>query len=48
MDKNSLSAQELLHHIEQKIQSGNYNDSVHKIKLLTAKEVIEKILLTEF
>jgi len=40
----ALSAEELLQIIEKDLTEGNYNDSVHKIKLLTAKEVIEKIV----
>jgi len=40
----ALSAEELLQRIEKDLTEGNYNDSVHKIKLLTAKEVIEKIV----
>jgi len=39
-----LSAKELLERIQKDLNEGNYKDSVHKIKLLTAKEVVEKIL----
>ena len=42
------SSQELLEHIDNKISQGNYVDSVHKIKLITAREMIQKILETEF
>ena len=42
------SSHELLKHIEHKIASGNYKDSVHKITLLTAKHVIEKTLKEDF
>ena len=42
------ASQELLKHIENKIYQGNYLDSVHKIKLITAREMIQKILDTEF
>jgi hypothetical protein len=42
------SAQELLLHIENKIAQGDYNDSVHKITLITARDVIRKVLETEF
>lgn len=42
------SAQELLMHIENKIAQGDYNDSVHKIKLMTTRDVIRKVLETEF
>ena len=41
---NSLSAQALLEQLKQKVTNGHYNDSVHKIKLMTATEVIEKEL----
>ena len=44
----NLSSQELLEHIDNKISQGNYVDSVHKIKLITAREMIQKILDTEF
>ena len=44
----SPSARELLRHIENKIAQGNYNDSVHKIKLMTARDVIRKVLDSEF
>ena len=42
------SAQELLLHIENKIAQRNYIDSVHKIKLMTTRDVIRKVLETEF
>jgi len=42
------SSQELLEHIDNKISQRNYVDSVHKIKLITAREMIQKILDTEF
>ena len=42
------SSKELLEHIDNKISKGNYVDSVHKIKLITAREMIQKILDTEF
>lgn len=42
------SALEVLGRINFLLESHKYNDSVHKIKLLTAKEMIEKILETEF
>ena len=40
----SLSAQALLEQLKQKVADGHYNDSVHKIKLMTAIEIIEKAL----
>ena len=42
------SAQELLLHLENKIAQGDYNDSVHKIKLMTTRDVVRKVLETEF
>ena len=47
MSKN-ISAQELLDHINQRIEKGQYRDAVHKIKLMTAKEVIERVLAEDF
>ena len=44
----SPSARELLMHIENKIAQRNYIDSVHKIKLMTTRDVIRKFLETEF
>ena len=41
------SAQELLIYIEKKIQTGDYKDSVHKITLMTTRNVIQKILEEE-
>jgi hypothetical protein len=42
------SSRDLLKHIDYKINQGNYIDSVHKIKLITAREMIQKILDSEF
>ena len=42
------SAKEVLVLLENKINTGQYNDSVHKIKLITAREVIKKILENEY
>ena len=42
------SSRDLLKHIDSKINQGNYIDSVHKIKLITAREMIQKILDSEF
>ena len=42
------TAKEILAGIENKIETGQYNDSVHKITLMTARNVIEKILQNEF
>ena len=48
MNSKQLSVKELLEFINNLIETGLYNDSVHKIKLMTAREVIEKILESEF
>ena len=42
-----LSAKELLIYIERKIKNGDYKDSVHKITLMTTRNVIQKILEEE-
>lgn len=41
------SAKELLIYIEKKIKKGDYKDSVHKITLMTTRNVIQKILEEE-
>ena len=41
------SAKELLIYIEKKIQKGDFKDSVHKITLMTTRNVIRKILEEE-
>ena len=38
------TAKELLIYIEKKIENGDYKDSVHKITLMTTRNVIRKIL----
>ena len=38
------SLQDLLVELEERLTKGHYNDSVHKIKLLTAKEVVERMI----
>ena len=48
MNSKQLSVKELLEFINNLIETGQYNDSVHKIKLMTARDVIEKILESEF
>ena len=42
------TAKELLHLLETKIETGQYTASVHKIKLMTTRDVVQKILATEF
>ena len=42
------SAKEILLYIEKKIQNGDYKDRVHKITLMTTRNVIRKILEEEF
>jgi len=41
------SAKELLIYVEKKIENGDYKDSVHKITLMTTRNVIQKILEEE-
>ena len=48
MGPKKLTAQELIELLEHKLAHGHYNDSVHKIKLMTTRDVIKKILETEF
>ena len=42
------TAKELLHLLETKLETGQYTDIVHKIKLMTTRDVVQKILATEF
>ena len=39
---------ELLENIENKINQKNYKDSVHKIKLMTARDIIVEILIKDY
>jgi hypothetical protein len=43
-----ITAKEILTLLENKIETGQYNDSVHKITLMTTRDVIKKILETDF
>ena len=38
------SLQDLLTELDQRLTQGQYNDSVHKIKLLTTQETIQRLL----
>jgi hypothetical protein len=40
----NISAQELIKIIENSIDNGDYKDAVHKIKLMTTREMILEIL----
>tara|TARA_Y100000768_G_scaffold96404_1_gene70157 strand:- start:324 stop:458 length:135 start_codon:yes stop_codon:yes gene_type:complete len=40
----NVSAQELIKIIENRIDNGDYKDAVHKIKLMTTREMILEIL----
>lgn len=40
----SHSIQQLLDELNHRIDNGHYNDAVHKIKLLTTKEVVERMM----
>tara|TARA_B100000941_G_scaffold136596_1_gene96839 strand:+ start:208 stop:354 length:147 start_codon:yes stop_codon:yes gene_type:complete len=48
MDSKTISAKALLNHIEKILEEKNYIDSVHKIKLMTTRDVIKKILKEDF
>ncbi|MBT6567853.1 MAG: hypothetical protein HN591_01860 [Flavobacteriales bacterium] len=41
------SLQDLLTELDQRLTQGQYNDSVHKIKLLTTQETIQRLLNEE-
>jgi|SaaInlStandDraft_1057018.scaffolds.fasta_scaffold10572_4 hypothetical protein len=41
------SIQDLLTELDQRLTQGQYNDSVHKIKLLTTQETIQRLLNEE-
>ncbi len=45
---NYPTSRELLENIENKISQNNYKDSVHKIKLMTARDVIIEILNQDY
>jgi hypothetical protein len=40
----NISAQELIKIIENRIDNGDYKDAVHKIKLMTTREMILEII----
>ena len=40
----NISAQELIKIIENRIDNGDFKDAVHKIKLMTTREMIVEIL----
>ena len=45
---NYPSSKELLENIENKISQKNYKDSVHKIKLMTTRDIIIEILNQDY
>lgn len=45
---NHPSSKELLENIVNKINNKNYKDSVHKIKLMTARDIIIEILNKDY
>ena len=45
MQNNTLTAQQLLDLINGKINTGDYKDAVHKIKMMTARDMINEILM---
>ena len=46
MQNNTLTAQQLLDLINEKINTGDYKDAVHKIKMMTARDMINEILMS--
>ena len=42
------TSKELLENIKNKISQKNYKDSVHKIKLMTARDIIIEILNQDY
>jgi hypothetical protein len=48
MDHEKISAKVLLEHIEKMLEKENYIDSVHKIKLMTTRDMIKKMLQNDF
>jgi hypothetical protein len=38
------SLQDLLTELDRRLTQGQYNDSVHKIKLLTTQETVQRLL----
>lgn len=44
----NISVQNLLDHIDQKIKNNEVIDSVHKIKLITAHQIILQVLAEDF
>tara|TARA_B100001057_G_C22612177_1_gene857013 strand:+ start:437 stop:562 length:126 start_codon:yes stop_codon:yes gene_type:complete len=39
-----MSAEELIKMIEYRIENGDFKDAVHKIKLMTTRDMIQEIL----
>ena len=42
--KKNPSAAELLNELENRLSSGDYNDSVHQIKLMTTRDIILEMI----
>jgi hypothetical protein len=42
--KSNFTVQQLIEILENRIKSGDFKDSVHKIKLMTAREVIMEMV----
>jgi hypothetical protein len=42
--KETTTAQELLKELENRLSKGGYKDSVHKIKLMTARDMILEMI----
>ena len=48
MQTNDLKLQDFIEHLEHKIEAGKYQDSVHKITLMTTLSTIQKTLREDF
>jgi hypothetical protein len=48
MNHEKISAKALLEHIEKMLEKENYIDSVHKIKLMTTRDMIKKMIQNDF
>ena len=42
--RETTTAQELLNELENRLSKGDYKDSVHKIKLMTARDMILEMI----
>ena len=42
--KNTITAEELLKELENRLSKGDFKDSVHKIKLMTTRDMILEMI----